>query len=54
MIFWIIILASAFSTFYTAIGASRFIESMVMDLELNRYVIFAIMMVILLTILRLV
>ncbi|WP_320179507.1 TRAP transporter large permease subunit [Roseovarius pacificus] len=48
MIFWIIILASAFSTFYTAIGASRFIESMVMDLELNRYVIFAIMMVILL------
>ncbi len=48
MIFWIIILASAFSTFYTAIGASRFIESMVLDLDLNRYVILAIMMVILL------
>ena len=48
MIFWIIILASAFSTFYTAIGASRFIEGMVLGLELNRYVILAIMMVILL------
>lgn len=48
MIFWIIILASAFSTFYTTIGASRFIEGMVLGLELNRYVILAIMMMILL------
>lgn len=39
MIFWIIIGASALSTFYTAMGASRLIESVVLGLEVNRYVI---------------
>lgn len=39
MIFWIIIGASALSTFYTAMGASRLIEGMILGLEVNRYVI---------------
>lgn len=48
MIFWIIIAATGLSTFYTAFGASRFVESFVSDLEVNRYVILASMMAILL------
>ncbi len=39
MIFWIIIGASALSTFYTAMGAARAIESFVLGLEVNRWVI---------------
>jgi tripartite ATP-independent transporter DctM subunit len=39
MIFWIIIGASALSTFYTAAGASRLIESLVLGLDVDRYVI---------------
>lgn len=48
LIFWIIIGASALSTFYTAMGAARLIEGMVLGLEVNRYVILVGMMVILL------
>lgn len=48
LIFWIIIGASALSTFYTAMGASRLIESMVLGLEVNRYVILVGMQLILL------
>lgn len=48
LIFWIIIGASALSTFYTAMGATRLIESMILGLEVNRYVILAGMQVILL------
>ncbi|GLQ06799.1 TRAP transporter large permease [Sneathiella chinensis] len=48
MIFWIIIGASALSTFYTAMGASRLIEGMVLGLDLNPYVILIGMQVILL------
>ncbi|MCC2597014.1 TRAP transporter large permease subunit [Pusillimonas sp. MFBS29] len=39
MIFWIIIGASALSTFYTGMGAGRMIESFVLGLDVNRYVI---------------
>jgi tripartite ATP-independent transporter DctM subunit len=48
MIFWIIIGASALSTFYTAIGASRLIESLVLDIEVSRYLILLGMLAILL------
>ena len=48
LIFWIIIGASAFSTLYTALGASGLIRDMVLGWEFNRYVILAIMMLILL------
>lgn len=39
MIFWIIIGASALSTFYTGMGAGRMIESFVLNLDVNRWVI---------------
>lgn len=39
MIFWIIIGASALSTFYTAMGAARVIESFVLSLDVSRWVI---------------
>lgn len=48
MIFWIIIGASALSTFYTAMGASRMIEGVVLALEVNRWVILVAMLGILL------
>ncbi len=48
MIFWIIIGASALSTFYTAMGASRMIEGFVLGLEVDRYVVLLGMMLILL------
>ncbi len=48
LIFWIIIGASALSTFYTAMGATRLIESMILGLDVNRYVILAGMQLILL------
>ncbi len=48
LIFWIIIGASAFSTLYTALGASGLIRDIVLGWELNRYVILALMMLILL------
>lgn len=47
VIFWIIIASSALSTFYTAIGATRMIEGLILDLEVNRWVIVTIMFVIL-------
>lgn len=48
MIFWIIIGASALSTFYTGMGAGRMIESFVLGLEVNRWVILIGMQLILL------
>ncbi|MDQ0316848.1 TRAP transporter large permease [Amorphus orientalis] len=48
MIFWIIIGATALSTFYTAMGAARLIEGLVLDLEVNRWVILIGMQIILL------
>ena len=48
LIFWIIIGASAFSTLYTALGASGLIRDIVLGWDLNRYVILALMMAILL------
>ncbi len=39
LIFWIIIGASAFSTLYTAMGASSLIKDAVIGIEVNRYVI---------------
>jgi tripartite ATP-independent transporter DctM subunit len=39
LIFWIIIGASAFSTLYTAMGASALIKQAVLGFEVNRYVI---------------
>ncbi|PLC52638.1 TRAP transporter permease DctM/Q [Pollutimonas nitritireducens] len=48
MIFWIIIGASALSTFYTGMGAGRMIESFVLGLEVNRWVILVGMQLILL------
>ena len=39
LIFWIIIGASAFSTLYTAMGASRLMQELVLGLEVNRYVV---------------
>lgn len=47
LIFWIIIGASAFSTLYTAMGASSLIRDAVLGLEVNRYVVLLIMMLIL-------
>ncbi len=47
MIFWIIIGATALSTFYTAMGASRLIEGLVLDLEINRWIILVAMLAIL-------
>jgi tripartite ATP-independent transporter DctM subunit len=44
LIFWIIIGASAFSTLYTAMGASSLIKEAVIGLEVNRYVILVTMM----------
>ncbi len=48
MIFWIIIGATALSTFYTAMGAARLIEGLVLGLDVNRWAIMAGMQVILL------
>ncbi|MFC4350282.1 TRAP transporter large permease subunit [Fodinicurvata halophila] len=48
MIFWIIVGATALSTFYTAMGASRLIEGLVLDLELNRWMVVIAMLSILL------
>jgi tripartite ATP-independent transporter DctM subunit len=48
LIFWIIVGASAFSTLYTAMGASRLIQELVLGLEVNRYVVLIAMQVILL------
>ncbi|MEW5422836.1 TRAP transporter large permease subunit [Amorphus sp. 3PC139-8] len=48
MIFWIIIGATALSTFYTAMGAARLIEGLVLDLEVNRWAILIGMQIILL------
>jgi len=47
VIFWIIIASSALSTFYTAIGATRMVEGLILDLEWNRWVIIIIMLAIL-------
>lgn len=47
MIFWIIIGATAMSTFYTAMGASRLIEGLVLGLEINRWVVLIAMLSIL-------
>ncbi|MBC8239210.1 MAG: TRAP transporter large permease subunit [Alphaproteobacteria bacterium] len=44
LIFWIIIGASAFSTLYTAMGASSLIKEAVIGLEVNRYIILVTMM----------
>ena len=44
LIFWIIIGASAFSTLYTAMGASSLIKDAVIGLDVNRYVILVTMM----------
>ncbi len=43
LIFWIIIGASAFSTFYTAMGASSAIEQLALSLPVHRYVLLLIM-----------
>ncbi len=48
LIFWIIIGASALSTFYTAMGATQLIKDVVVDLDVNRYVILLGMMAFLL------
>ncbi len=48
MIFWIIIGASALSTFYTGMGAGRLIESFILGLDVNRYIILVGMQLILL------
>lgn len=48
MVFWIIIGASAFASLYTAMGAAGLIKGMVLGLEVNRYVILAAMVAILL------
>ena len=47
MIFWIIIGATAMSTFYTAMGASRLIEGLVLGLEINRWIVLIAMLSIL-------
>ena len=47
VIFWIIIASSALSTFYSAIGATRMIEGMIMGLEVNRWIIIIVMLLIL-------
>ena len=48
LIFWIIIGASAFSTLYTAMGASTLIKETILALEVNRYLVLVAMMVLLL------
>ena len=48
MVFWIIIGASAFASLYTAMGAADLIKGMVLGLEVNRYVILAAMVAVLL------
>ena len=48
MVFWIIIGASAFASLYTAMGAASLIKGMVLGLEVNRYVILAAMVAVLL------
>lgn len=47
VIFWIIIASSALSTFYSAIGATRMIEGLILGLEMNRWLIITIMLLIL-------
>ncbi len=47
LIFWIIIGAGAFSTLYTAMGASSMIKGSVLGLDVNRYAVLAVMQVIL-------
>jgi len=47
LIFWIVIGASALSTFYNAMGAAQLFEGMVLDLEVNRYLVLIGMQVIL-------
>ena len=48
MVFWIIIGASAFASLYTAMGAASMIKGMVLGLEVNRYLILAAMVAVLL------
>ncbi|WP_420392647.1 TRAP transporter large permease [Acuticoccus sp.] len=48
MIFWIVIGATALSTFYTAMGAARLIEGIALGLEVNRWAILVGMQLILL------
>ena len=48
MVFWIIIGASAFASLYTAMGAASLIKEFVLGLEVNRYVILAAMVMVLL------
>lgn len=48
MIFWIVISASALANFYTAMGAARMIEGMILDLEVNRWLILIAIQIILL------
>jgi len=48
LIFWIVIGAAAFATLYTAMGAANLIQGLVLGLEVDRYVILAAMMLILL------
>lgn len=48
MVFWIIIGASAFASLYTAMGAAGLIKGMVLGLEVNRYVILAAIVAVLL------
>ena len=48
LIFWIVIGAAAFATLYTAMGAASLIQGMVLGLEIDRYLILAVMMAILL------
>lgn len=47
LIFWIVIGAASFATLYTAMGAASLIKGLILDWEVNRYVILALMMVIL-------
>lgn len=48
LIFWIVIGASAFATLYTAMGAASLIQSAVLGLEVDRYVVLIMIMAILL------
>ncbi len=48
LIFWIVIGAAAFATLYTAMGAANLIQGIVLSMEVNRYVVLAAMMLILL------
>jgi tripartite ATP-independent transporter DctM subunit len=47
LIFWIIIGASAFSVFYTAMGAADFMKDLALSFPVNRWVILIIMQIIL-------